>query len=64
MEDTGLSTDKHMRIRISLPSYKLVYECGTEDLILRCRSMEEERMLTERSQMREEERRRSSWLVV
>ena len=62
MEDyRASSTDKHMRIRISLPSYKLVYECGTEDVILRGRCIEEERMLRERSQGREEDRRR--WLA-
>jgi paired amphipathic helix protein Sin3a len=64
MEDrTASSSEKYMRVRISLPSYKVVYESGTEDLFLRGRSVEEETMLMERSEVREEERRRSGWLT-
>jgi paired amphipathic helix protein Sin3a len=63
MEDsTAWSTAKHMRVRISLPSYKVVYESGTDDLVLRSRSREEEEMLRERSWGREEERQKSRWL--
>jgi paired amphipathic helix protein Sin3a len=61
-DSTALSTAKHMRVRISLPSYKIVYESGTEDLVFRSRMREEEEMLRERSQGREEDRRKSRWL--
>jgi len=51
-----------MRIRISLCTYKLFYEADAEDALVRERGEEEERELTERARLRNEERRRSRWL--
>lgn len=62
MESTA-SVTKHMRVRISLPSYKLVYESGSEDVVWNGRSREAEAILKERSRSREEERRKSRWLT-
>lgn len=57
-ESTASSRSKHMGVRISVPWYKLVYERDTEDIIWQSRSREEEGMMRERSQGREEERRK------
>jgi paired amphipathic helix protein Sin3a len=52
-----------MRVRISLPLYKLVYESGSEDFVCDVRSRDEEDMLRERARERGEERRKSRWLL-
>ncbi|KAL0951709.1 hypothetical protein HGRIS_008384 [Hohenbuehelia grisea] len=50
-------------IRISLPSYKLIYEGESDELIWRRRDEEETNMLRERARVRHEERKRSRWLT-
>ncbi|KAJ2917816.1 hypothetical protein MD484_g2589, partial [Candolleomyces efflorescens] len=54
--------DDQTRIRISLPTYKLVYEGGCEEVLARRWSGEEGSMLRERARAWNEERRRSRWL--
>lgn len=49
-----------MRIRIGLPSYKLVYESGSEDVMWR---REVDSGLAMKAQQREEDRRRSKWAL-
>ncbi|KAF6754256.1 transcription regulatory protein [Ephemerocybe angulata] len=56
--------EDHTRVRISLPTYKLVYENGCEDMLVRRWSGEEGEMLRERARARSEDRRRSRWLSV
>lgn len=53
-----------MRVRISLGTYKLMYEAGSEDGMVRRRSREEERVVEERVRRRNEERRRCRLLTV
>lgn len=60
-ENTAPGT-KHMKIRVSLPSYKLVYERGSEEVMWRRRGGAEEAELRVRAQGREEERRKSIFL--
>ncbi|KAI0066497.1 hypothetical protein BV25DRAFT_1868189 [Artomyces pyxidatus] len=55
-------TEGEVAIRISLGTYKLFYEAGTEECVWRRRSEEEERTLRERAAAREEERRRTPWM--
>ncbi|KAH9964149.1 hypothetical protein BC827DRAFT_1356668 [Russula dissimulans] len=63
-EDSSTSSliqhEGELGIRISLGTYKLFHESGTEWSMMRSRGQEEERMLRERARQREEERRR--WL--
>lgn len=47
-----------MRVRISLRTYKLLYEAGTEDVFVQRRSREEEKEVEERVRRRDEERGR------
>ncbi|KAH0591154.1 hypothetical protein H2248_001252 [Termitomyces sp. 'cryptogamus'] len=54
---------KQMKIRVVLPSYKVVYERGSEDVAWRMRGSAEEQKLLARAQGREEERRRSVYLM-
>ena len=56
-EGTAFVKDERTQIRISFPSYKLVYEAGCEDMILGTSGMREQ------AERREEERRRSRWLI-
>lgn len=49
-------------IQISLGTYKLFYEAGTEDVFLKGRTEEEEKVVRERALVRHEERKRSVWL--
>jgi len=44
-----------------VPSYKLVYEAGSEDLVLHDWGKEGEEMQV-RARLRDEERRRSQWV--
>jgi paired amphipathic helix protein Sin3a len=48
-----------MSVRVGLPSYKLMYESGTEDVQWRGQSAE----LRGRAAGREEERRKSRWIA-
>ncbi|KAG6919038.1 hypothetical protein DXG01_009748 [Tephrocybe rancida] len=57
--EEGTAFVRHMRIRVGLPSYKLVYESGTEDVAWRMREPVEEQKLLQQAHVREEERRKS-----
>ncbi len=50
-----------MKIRLDAPTYKLVYEAGSEDMIIHDWGQDEEEMRA-RARQREEERRRSPFL--
>ena len=57
--DDAYSMTRHegeMGIRISLGSYRLFHESGTEWMMTRSRGREEEKMLEDRARQREEER--------
>ena len=56
-ESTAPVVEDHMKVRIGVPTYKLVYETGSEDLILHAWDKESSEMLA-RARAREEERRR------
>ncbi|KAF9469764.1 histone deacetylase complex, SIN3 component [Collybia nuda] len=58
-EDTALRRGNHMRVRVGLPTYKVMYESGTEDGHWRAQSGG----LRGRAVVREEERRKSRWVV-
>lgn len=60
--NTALGKESPMKIRIDLRTYKLVYEAGSEELVLRGVDKDEE-VLQERARVREEERRKSQWIV-
>ncbi|KAG6845379.1 hypothetical protein H0H87_010488, partial [Tephrocybe sp. NHM501043] len=62
-EGTGTAFGRHTKIRVGLPSYKIVYESGTEDVLWRTRRLVEEQKLLQRAHAREEERRKSVYLV-
>ncbi|KAG6868490.1 hypothetical protein C0993_002028 [Termitomyces sp. T159_Od127] len=61
-DEDGTAFVKHMKIRVGLPSYKLMYESGSEDVVWRTRGAVEQRLLG-RAQGREEERRKSVYLM-
>ncbi|KAF8079008.1 histone deacetylase complex, SIN3 component [Lyophyllum atratum] len=63
MEDGTAPFTRQMKVRVGLPSYKLVYESGTEDVALRTRGAGEEQQLVMRALGREEERRKSVYLL-
>ena len=56
-EGTAFVKDERTQIRIGFPSYKLVYEAGCEDVILGTSGTREQ------AERREEERRKSRWLM-
>lgn len=56
-ESTAPLVEDHMKVRIGVPTYKLAYETGSEDLILHVWDKESNEMLS-RARAREEERRR------
>ncbi|EAU92595.2 transcription regulatory protein [Coprinopsis cinerea okayama7 len=58
-----LTRDDQTKIRIGLPSYKLVYESGCEDFISRRWNAEEGAMLRERARASSEDRKRSRFLL-
>ncbi|KAF9015729.1 hypothetical protein BDQ17DRAFT_1341548 [Cyathus striatus] len=60
----GGRQDNQMKIRVNLPTYKLVYEDGCEDMVWRGRGRGEERELRDRARARDEERKRSRWICV
>lgn len=49
----------NIAIRVSLGTYKLFYEAGTEDVLWR----KEDPRLSERGKARHEERKKSVWLL-
>lgn len=57
-------SEGELGIRISLGTYKLFHESGTEWSLVRRRGEEEEKMLKERAGEREEERRRRLSVVI
>ena len=50
-------------IQISLGTYKLFYEAGSEDVLWRQRSVVEEGRVLERARRAHEERIQSAWLL-
>jgi len=60
--NTASNRESTMKIRVDLRTYKLVYEAGGEEVMLRGAGKEEE-VLRERARVREEERRKSQWVV-
>lgn len=62
VQGTASWTRRNLGIRIGLPSYKIVYEYGTEDFEWGRMTTEERVVLEERARARAEERKRSRWL--
>ncbi|KAK0465461.1 histone deacetylase complex, SIN3 component [Desarmillaria tabescens] len=58
-DGTAVSGEGMLSVRISIPTYKIVYEGGSEEALFAC-SMSSS--LIERARAREEERRKSPWL--
>lgn len=58
-ETSQAEVDNNIAIRISLGTYKLFYEAGTEDVLWR----KEDVRLSERAKLRHEERKKSVWLL-
>lgn len=57
-------SEGELGIRVSLGTYKLFHESGTEWSVVRLREQEEERMLKDRAREREEDRRRRLTVVI
>lgn len=57
-------SEGELGIRVSLGTYKLFHESGTEWSVVRLRGQEEERMLKDRAREREEDRRRRLTVVI
>ena len=57
-------SEGELGIRISLGSYKLFHESGTEWSVARRRGEEEERILKDRARQRDEDRRRRLSVVI
>jgi len=57
-------SEGELGIRISLGTYKLFHESGTEWSVVRQRGEEEERILKDRAGQREEDRRRRLSVVI
>ena len=53
---------EHLKIRVSVPSYKLVYEHGSEEMIWRVRGRREEEGLRIQADARAEKRRKCIFL--
>ena len=60
-ENTAFVKDERGKIRVSFPSYKLVYEEGCEDVIW---GKTDYTGLEGKAEKRKQERRRSRWLVA
>lgn len=55
--------EETLAVRVSLGTYKLFYESGTEDTFWRVHSRSTLEVLRERAQARDEDRRRSGFLI-
>lgn len=62
-EGTASQVEERLKIRISLPTYKLVYEAAGEDIVWHRWQKKDEDEMLERARVREEERRRCRLLV-
>lgn len=62
-EGTAPLTEEGMKIRVSLPTYKLLYEEGSEDMVWHDWGRDREDMVA-RARLREEERRKSRFLLL
>jgi hypothetical protein len=60
----SIRMEGELGIRISLGTYKLFYEGGTEWSVVQRRGQEEDRMLRDRARQREEDRRRRLGVVM
>ena len=58
-ENTAFIKDERTKMRVSFPSYKVVYEAGCEDIIF-CKT---DSRMGEGAEKRDVERRRCGWLV-
>jgi paired amphipathic helix protein Sin3a len=64
LTSSTIRSEGELGIRISLGTYKLFHERGTEWSVARSRGQEEERMLKDRARQREEDRRRRLSVVT
>ena len=64
MTPSTIRSEGELGIRISLGTYKMFHESGTEWGMVRRRGEEEERMLKDRARQREEDRRRRMSVVI
>ena len=55
-------TGRGLGVRVSLGTYRLFFEAGKEDFVVRVRGEDEERVLRRRAAAREEERARCALL--
>ena len=58
----GVVTDSRLSVRVSLGTYRLFYESGSEDVLVRARGEAEVQELSRRASAREEMRRRCRWM--
>lgn len=56
-------TRNDIGVQVSLGTFKLFFEAGSEDVLLRERSEDVQNMLNERALARHEERKKSPWLL-
>lgn len=57
------STKTEVGIQVSLGTFKLFYEAGSEDILWRERSEDVQNTLDERTSAKHEERLKSQWLL-
>lgn len=62
-ESTASMVEERLKIRMSLPKYKLVYEAAGEDMLWHRWQKKDEDEMLERARARDEERRRCKLLV-
>jgi len=55
--------ESNMTVRVSLGTYRLFFEGGSEDFILRRWGKDDGEVLEERAKAKQEERRKSRWLL-
>ena len=58
----GVVTDSRLSVRVSLGTYRLFYESGAEDVLVRVRGETVGEELARRASAREEVRRRCRWV--
>jgi paired amphipathic helix protein Sin3a len=63
-DDPSCVTQNNIGIQISLGTYKLFYEAGTEDILWRQRSEVEQSSLDDRANARHEERKNCALLKL